>query len=688
MSVLIYHLFITPKMDIASSAIAFFRKYLIVFVLLLISYTTVSQVSRERMDSLEQVLSLQHAAGNRLPILFKLGESHWFNRSLPKAIYYFRQTIELGEQSGDYRYHCNAQLLLGHVYMRMQRFDSALNLIQQSLSCSERFKQTEHIPKAYQGLGMVYNHLGDAVKAVDYLLQAADGYEKDHREEINEQSIFAWLETGYIFQNQRQWDKALFYHEKALQKARATGKEYLIKSPMIAVANIHLKKNELSTAKKIFEEVLLLDRKVKGAEPTMDALTGLGIIAIREKKYARAIKQFAAALDTSINRNFLVSSDGFANNLGYAYYLNGQPDSAIRYYSFALSKAIEQNDLVVQKGVYLHMAELKSSLGKSADAAIFLQKAVGITDSIYNMEKNRSVNNLEILYQTGKKEIQINELKLSNAKKELAVLKRNRLLVIGGITAISLLIVFSMLLRNLRHKKLLVEKEQKVKQQQIEFLLQQQQVVALQSMINGQEAERTRIAKDLHDGLGGLFSTIKMLFSTLRHERAELEGDPLFNKSYDMVNSASEEVRRIAHNMMPEVLIKLGLIQAVQDLCNSINAGKLLTVSMQAYGMDKRLNASTEIMLFRIIQELLNNIIKHAQATQAIIQFNREANRLSITVEDNGRGFNLQETDDKTHAGLSSVQNRVAYLNGKLSIDSQNEVGTTVMMDFLINETW
>ncbi|MBK6991236.1 MAG: ATP-binding protein [Chitinophagaceae bacterium] len=91
-------------------------------------------------------------------------------------------------------------------------------------------------------------------------------------------------------------------------------------------------------------------------------------------------------------------------------------------------------------------------------------------------------------------------------------------------------------------------------------------------------------------------------------------------------------------------------------------------------------------MLFRIIQELLNNIIKHANATEAIIQFNRDSKRLSVTVEDNGRGFNLKETDAQTHAGLESVQNRVTYLNGKLSIESEKEIGTTVMMDFLINE--
>jgi two-component system, NarL family, sensor kinase len=135
---------------------------------------------------------------------------------------------------------------------------------------------------------------------------------------------------------------------------------------------------------------------------------------------------------------------------------------------------------------------------------------------------------------------------------------------------------------------------------------------------------------------------------------------------------------------MPEVLMKLGLAPAIQDMCSNISAGKLLQVKLQSYGMSKRLNAPTEIMLYRIIQELLNNIIKHAQATEAIVQFNRDGNRLSVTVEDNGRGFNTQDADDKKHAGLETIKSRVSYLNGNISIDSQQELGTTVIMEFLL----
>ena len=178
----------------------------------------------------------------------------------------------------------------------------------------------------------------------------------------------------------------------------------------------------------------------------------------------------------------------------------------------------------------------------------------------------------------------------------------------------------------------------------------------------------------------------KCTFSTLQHEQESLLHNTLFTKSYELIDTASEEVRRIAHNMMPEVLMKLGLMHALQDMCSNITAGKLLQVKLQSYQMGKRMDPSTEIMLYRIVQELLNNIIKHAQATKVIVQFNREADRLTVTVEDNGCGFNVQEVDEHKHLGLETIRSRVNYLNGNISIDSEAEIGTTVLMEFSMTE--
>ena len=307
-------------------------------------------------------------------------------------------------------------------------------------------------------------------------------------------------------------------------------------------------------------------------------------------------------------------------------------------------------------------------------------------DSATNEATQNVTLSLEKKYETEKKEKEIAALTIANTAQELAVVKRNRLLLVGGLAALFLLIMLSLLYRNSKQKQLLAAKENALHQEQIKFLQRQQQVVSLQSMINGQETERSRISKDLHDGLGGLFSTIKMYFSTLQHEQQSLKDNALFTKSYELIDTASEEVRRIAHNMMPEVLMKLGLIHALQDMCTNITAGKLVQVKLQTYGMEKRKAPGTEIMLYRIVQELLNNVIKHAQATLVIVQFNQEADRLTVTVEDNGHGFNVQEVDENNHVGLETIRSRVNYLNGNISIDSEESVGTTVLMEFLINK--
>jgi two-component system, NarL family, sensor kinase len=645
-----------------------------------------SQIEQQKIDSLNKELSKAATDTGRANLSFKLGESYWFNRRMPEAMNYLKQAVALSEKNKYYRHYCNAQLLLGNVYIRLEKFDSALAVLDHALACSQKNNQPEHIPKVHQSLSLLYNHLGDQARAIDYGLKAANGFEQSAIAEINIQSIFAWMEVGNIFEQQQQDDKALEYYQKALDKSMVTNHEWYTKAPKLRVAAIYLKEGRLTDARKIFEEVVALDRKVGGAEPTMEGLSGLGLIAIREKNYPAAIAYFAAAVDTAVNRNFIVAVDGYASRLGHAYFLDKQYDSAYYYYQFALKSATKSGDVQVKKEVYQQMAELEIEKGNLGNAVIYQQRLKSLSDSLYNTERIRTVNNLEILYQTEKKEKQILSLQAVNAERRLAIIKRNRVLLIGGIAAAALVLIFALLYRNSRQKQTISEKEQKLQQEEIKFLNEQQQVISLQSMVNGQEAERTRIAKDLHDGLGGLFSTVKMHLSTLKHEIPSLDTSELFDKSYNLVDTASVEVRRIAHNMMPEVLMKLGLVDALKDMCNNISAGKLLAISLQAYGMEKRLNSSTEIMLYRIIQELLNNIIKHAQATQAIIQFNRDGQRLSVIVEDNGRGFDMQEAGGKNHAGLGTIQSRVNYLKGKLSIESQQGLGTTVMMDFLINE--
>ena len=158
----------------------------------------------------------------------------------------------------------------------------------------------------------------------------------------------------------------------------------------------------------------------------------------------------------------------------------------------------------------------------------------------------------------------------------------------------------------------------------------------------------------------------------------------VFERSLDMIDNSIKELRRVAHNMMPELLTKFGLDEALKEYCNTINATNLLSLKYQSMGMDSRLEKSIEIITYRIIQELLNNIMKHAAATEAMVQLIKEDGRFSIIVEDNGKGFDTSSLKNDKGAGLINIQSRVDYLKGRLDIHSEAGKGTLVNIEFKI----
>ncbi|MBK8139663.1 MAG: hypothetical protein IPK57_00630 [Chitinophagaceae bacterium] len=158
-----------------------------------------------------------------------------------------------------------------------------------------------------------------------------------------------------------------------------------------------------------------------------------------------------------------------------------------------------------------------------------------------------------------------------------------------------------------------------------------------------------------------------------------------FNNALGKLDESISEMRRVAHNMMPEALLKLGLQQALQDYCDGLAESQPFTINTEFYGLEKRLESSVEIVVYRIVQELLNNVVKHSGATSILAQVMRQKNSLSITVEDNGKGFGEKETVLQG-AGLKNIRSRVDYLKGQLDIKSTPGKGTSVHIDCLIED--
>ena len=203
-------------------------------------------------------------------------------------------------------------------------------------------------------------------------------------------------------------------------------------------------------------------------------------------------------------------------------------------------------------------------------------------------------------------------------------------------------------------------------------------------MVEGQEDERKRIAEDLHDRVGSILSTVKLYFNSLNTKIDTFQGEnnQQFEKANTLLDEAVDEIRRISHNLISSILMKFGLGPALKDLCETVEGAQQIKVDLQMHGIDQRLNNQLEISLYRIIQELISNILKHATATEITISITHQNGNLNILVEDNGKGFDTSVIPNGI--GLKNIKSRILKLNGQINIDSVTDRGTIVNLNFIV----
>jgi two-component system NarL family sensor kinase len=294
-----------------------------------------------------------------------------------------------------------------------------------------------------------------------------------------------------------------------------------------------------------------------------------------------------------------------------------------------------------------------------------------LNDSIQGVDIQKQLQELDTKYLTVQKEKQIVTLEKEKQTRNTLIYS-----LIAGLIGLILIAILGY--RNITFRK-------RVAEQEVQQLQQEKQLVATNSILKGQEEERTRVARDLHDGLGGLLSGIKLTLNSVKGNVILPEESAMtFTRALTQLDGAISEMRRVAHSMMPEALVRFGLIDALSDFCEGISTSGRLKVTMQHFGFENRLDSQVEVVLYRIVQELLNNVLKYADATEAQVQLTWVDNHVSVTVEDNGKGFDVKTLEVNKGAGLRNVQARVDYLNGTLDIQSKPGEGTSVLVEIVL----
>lgn len=334
--------------------------------------------------------------------------------------------------------------------------------------------------------------------------------------------------------------------------------------------------------------------------------------------------------------------------------------------------------------IYLELAKMSEKLGDYKEAYHWLTKYRQTNDSINSDQTKVKINELETKYRSAKNQQKIQALQSENRQAQLNA-SNDRLyrLMLGlGCLFLLLLLVFVLLTARSR-RRLALQKEINYKQQ-LNQMERKQQLKITKAMLEGEELERERVARDLHDGLGGMLSGVRIGLSGWTDTQPGISEDKDLHRIIGQLDTSVTELRRIARNMVPETLLKFGLETALKDLCEFYMRDGL-RITSEMFGIQKNIAMNVQLNIYRIIQELISNAIKHAYADNLILQCSQNENTIFITFEDNGQGFDMDTLSDKKGMGLDNLKNRIAFMQGKFEVHSAPGEGTSIDIELKTN---
>jgi len=492
---------------------------------------------------------------------------------------------------------------------------------------------------AKKNLAKLLNNIGVIYRLQKKYSRAEDIYIKSYqlKEELKDSLGMAATLMNLGIVNSITKDKkqiAIDYFKRSKDLYQILGRDDHIADCYVAMGNVFLELNHLPQAKEAFKKAWLYLEENIDPRFTPITLYGLGKIAQKESKFGLAERNFEEALR-------------FTRKFG---------------------------DKLLMKNILYQLSSIKDTLGKHTEAYKIIKEAYNLNDTLNQTSRLQAMEEMQAKFDVNEK---VNQLKTSELKLKEQTRQRQLLLYGALVLALFTLGIFLLLKNRIRINKRISEQGEAIQKQKITDLQQKNKLLALNSMIEGQEAERMRIAQDLHDGLGGLLSTVKNHFSVIQKQIEEIEKFDLTKKTNSLIDEACIEVRRISHNMIPHALSISGLQGALEDLGEQlIEEGYQTTVEISDIKLD--METTKKVTIYRLAQEITSNIRKHADAKNILIQMLGQDDEIKLTIEDDGSGFNYEQAIAKGGLGLKSINSRVTFLDGKIDWDTQKDKGTTV----------
>ena len=622
-----------------------------------IATNSVTVAQSERLDSLLNLLPKAKEDTNKTWLYEDIGMEYQYSGNTEKALEFYRKQIELSKKlnylTGEWRGtvgYCDMLTWSG-------QYDTVLLLYENIRPKIEASSRKDLMMKLNTNLGMAHDNKGHFELAVDYLLKALHECEKNN-DEYGMGKVNALLQLTYMRLDF--YEKAIASGEQAI-KALKGSRDYI--GTLANLGEVYMSAGNHQKAEEIFLEVIKLTEEEPDMFSRSLSLTDLGSIYFDKKEYEKAEKLILESLD-------IFTMADYSFGLVGAMYMLGQIEFQKKNFKKSEEWTLKSLEIAERDLMYTNISHCLYLLSDidivNGNYQSMLQRRK-LADSIDNIVVNNRIRQtseeLSIKYETEKKQLKIQSLE---EEKHLS-----RIIMIISIILMLLIFtasVFIVLWTRQRRKRA----EIKIKQ-----LEQEKQLVATQAVLSGEVQERSRLSRDLHDGLGSMLTGVKLNLETLK-DGIILKSESVkhFDTAMNILNDSIVEMRRVAHHLMPDTLNKSGLKTALQDFCNSFP-----NIEFSWFGNEERLDdQKKEIMIYRIIHELVNNSLKHSGATKIGVNIMKETDYIAFTVFDDGCGF---DTEVKFKGiGLENIRERVASVNGRMVISSELGKGTEINVEF------
>lgn len=536
-------------------------------------------------------------------------------------------------------------------FWNLQEMDSTMLYSQLAIENPHPIEKQRSDLDAYNLLANAYYHKDDLDSAIKYYLKVAaileDGGNPVHLG-------YLYVNIGTLLSSTENYDKQIEYLLKSYNLLDEHNDEKFIATAASNLGLGYYNLNDTINAIKWSEKALDLSDISNDLEAKTLSFLTLSLIEKdlnKSLKYAKKAVEYAVELENKIH---LTSTHYTYADLLYK---TGSNKEALKYAEQAINFAKEVGDNSILTKASLTAASIYYNSGLKEKAADFYHTYATFKDSISSAENAREINEINTKYETEKKEKQIVQQEFKIQKQQSNLL----LAILGGALLISILggaIFYNKKKQESRLKQLQKDKENAI----------------LNSFILGEERERKRISHELHDGVAAMIGAAKMSLESIPHLPQEKRMEQLA-KVQRILERSHADTRHIAHNLLPTVLEQDGLVKATEQFVSEINETKLIKISVtDNHENTHKLSQQLQLMIFRVIQELVNNIIKHSEAANAEIKFSNNSNGLQIEITDDGIGY--EDSEEARNQGLYSISQRLKSIGGNFEITKRKSGGT------------